>query len=168
MPRDTYVAARCSEIHDRLQYAADKSRHDDELGAYLADYISVLISGVVETSVEHLVVQRAAQAADPELQQFVRSAIDQQFRNPRSDDISQVLGRFSDSYRTAYQNTVSREAREALGSIVGNRIALSHRGQSQSRLTVNDVRRYFGLIVGILEVVEELLIHDRTQVQAPT
>ena len=158
MLQDSYVLERCSEIQDALRYAADKSKGDDDLGAHLADYISVLISGVVEDCVEHLVVQRAHRTNDAELQSFVRSAIDRQFRNPRSDDIAEVLNRFSSAYRNSYMVAVSGEARDALGSIVSNRVSLAHRGQSQSNLNVNDVSRYFGLIVEILEVVEHILL----------
>ena len=158
MPIDYYVSGRCLGIEERLRYAARKSDADSELGAYLADYISVLISGVVEDCIEHLVVQRASKANDPHLQEFVRSSIDLQFRNPRSRDISNVLARFGDDYRQRYQEKVSREAREALGSIVSNRIALAHVGEAQSYFTVNELRRYFQLIVGILEVVEDILL----------
>ena len=162
MPQDTYVADRCSGIEDRLHYAAGKSFEDPDLGAYLADYISVLISGVVEDCVEHLVVQRASKANDPYLEAFVESSIDRQFRNPRSRDIADVLGRFSDDYRKSYEDAVSMEAREALGSIVANRLSLAHVGMPQSHFTINDVRRYFELIVEILDVVERILLRDNS------
>ena len=160
MPRDAYVAGRCSGIEDRLRYANSKSESDPELGAYLADYISVLIAGVVEDCVEYIVVQRACKANDPHLESFVRSSIDRQFRNPNFDRIGEVLARFSGEYQNDYKDSVSREAREALGSIIGQRISLTHLGTAQSHLTVQDVSRYFELIVGILEVVEEILLHD--------
>ena len=161
MPQDLYVADRCSQIEDKLRYAANKATADAGVGAYLADYISVLISGVVEDCIEHLVVQRAQRANDPQLEEFVRSLIARQFRNPRSEDIADVLGRFSKDYRQSYQQSVMREAQEALGSIVRNRMALAHQGESQSRFTVSEVYRYFTLIVGILETVERILLLDR-------
>ena len=162
MSQDAYVSIRCADIEDRLRYAARKSADDPDLGAYLADYISVLISGVVEDCIEHLVVLRARKANDPHLEEFVRSSIDIQFRNPRSQDIANVLRRFGDDYRSSYSASVSQEAREALGSIVHNRMALAHVGQTQSHFTVNEIRRYFELIVGILEVVEGILLSDST------
>ncbi len=160
MPRNAYVLSRCSAIEDRLRYATGKSQADPDLGAYLADYISVLISGVVEDCIEYLVVQRAGKANDPHLQEFVRYSIDMQFRNPRSQDIANVLARFGDDYRSSYGNSVSQEAREALGSIVSNRMSLAHVGETQSHFTVNEVRRYFELVVEILDVVEEILLSD--------
>ena len=158
MPTDAYVADRCSEIQENLRYAAEKSSADAELGAYLAAYISVLISGVVEDCIEYLVVQRARMARDPHLHEFVRSAIAQQFRNPQSNDIANVLGRFSESYKETYQASVPTASREALGSVVRNRLLLAHSGRSQQDFTVAEVGQYFAQIVGILEIVESILL----------
>lgn len=160
MPEDTYVADRCAEIIVRLQYASTKSEEDPNLGAYLAEYICVLISGVVEDCIEHIVAQRASRANDPDLKSFVESSIDLQFRNPKSSDIANVLARFNTNFKTQYKETVSHEARSALGSIVANRMALAHRGTRESVVTVNDVRLYFEQIVEILETVEQILLHN--------
>ena len=165
MPRDTYVADRCSEINTLIEYAAEKSDSDPGVGAYLAGYISVLISGVVEDCVEHLVVERARMSNDQQLQEFVRLSIDRQFRNPRSSDIAEVLAWFSSAYRDSYNRSVNRQAREALGSIVSNRMSLAHKGTPQLALTVSDVRGYFAHVVEILEVVEGILIYGNSSPQ---
>ena len=158
MPQDTYVIGRCSEIEEILQYAAEKAKDDARLGGHLAGYISVLISGVVEDCIEHLVVQRARISGDVQLQEFVRSSIDQQFRNPRSQDIENLLKRFSDDYRSSYNDSVKAENRQALGAIVGNRLSLAHKGHLQSSFTVSEVSLYFKRVVEILEVVEDILL----------
>ena len=162
MPQDAYVVDRCSEIEEMLQYSAERARNDARLGGHLAGYISVLISGVVEDCVEHLVVQRARMSRDGQLQEFVRSSIDQQFRNPRSTDIENLMKRFSESYRDSYASSVKPENRQALGDIVSNRMSLAHKGIMQSPFTVNDVRLYFERVVEILEVVEGILIPSST------
>ncbi len=158
MPHDIYVSNRCSEIEEMIQYATEKASDDARLGGHLAGYISVLISGVVEDCVEHFVVQRARMSGDTQLQEFVRSSIDQQFRNPRLQDIENFLGRFSGDYQNSYANSVKSENRQALGDIVRNRMSLAHRGLQQSSFTVNDVRLYFEKVVEILEVVEDILL----------
>ena len=92
---------------------------------------------------------------------FVRNSIDRQFRNPRSEQIQDLLAVFSDEYKDAYRDSVGEEARAALGSIMSNRIRLAHEGLAQSQLTLNDVRRYFALIVDLLEAVEKILLSRR-------
>ena len=158
MPQDDYVVRRCAEIKEMLQYAAEKTGNDAELGGHLAGYISVLISGVVEDCIEHLVIQRAGMSGDDQLQEFVRSSIDQQFRNPRSEDIENLLRRFGGTYQNSYASLVKPENRQALGDIVRNRMSLAHKGFLQSNFTVNEVSMYFERVVEILEAVEGILL----------
>ena len=136
MLQNAYVAGQCSKIEESIQYAIEKSSRDSKLNAYLAGYISVLISGLVEDSVEHLVTERARITNDSQLQEFVRSSIARRFRNPRSEDIANILGEFSPDYRNSYSASVTLEAREALGSIVANRMSLAHQGTPRSPFTV--------------------------------
>lgn len=158
MIQSVYVANRCSEIDKTIQYAANKSANDPDLGAHLAGYISVLISGVVEDCIEHYVVERARKTNDSHVIEFVKDSIGRQFRNPRSEDIAQVLKRFGDDYSRSYQRSVSQQAKEALGSVVSNRFSLAHEGTSRSNFTVNDVQNYFSHIVSLLEEVEKILL----------
>ena len=157
MIQSVYVATRCSEIDQTIQYAATKSANDPDLGAHLAGYISVLISGVVEDCIEHYVVERARKTNDSHVIEFIKDSIGRQFRNPRSDDIAAVLRRFGDDYRQSYQKSVSEQAKAALSSVVNNRLSLAHEGTSRSNFTVNDVRAYFSQIVSLLEEVEKIL-----------
>ncbi len=46
-PTDPYVTQRCAEIDSVLGDAAGWASQDAKLGAHLAAYVSVLISGVV-------------------------------------------------------------------------------------------------------------------------
>ncbi len=158
MPQDAYVVDRCSEIEEMLQYATEKSKDDARLGGHLAGYISVLISGVVEDCIEHLVVQRARMSGDVQLQEFVRNSIGRLFRNPQSSDIADVLRNFSLEYRLSYQESLNEEDREALNSIIKNRMSLSHEGLSQSHFTVTEVSSYFDHVQKILGVVEGILV----------
>lgn len=163
MPRDSHIARRCSDIEDALDYAAVQSQDNPRLGSYLAAHISVLISGVVEDCIEYLVIQRAGATGDSEVKEFVRVSIGRQFRNPTPDAIGDTLRTFDESYRNAYQSNVPPAAREALGSIVSNRMKLAHSGHSQTDFTVADVRQYFKQIVTLLEAVENILLPASSQ-----
>ena len=158
MPRHSYIIDRCSDIHEMLQYASSQSANNPSLGAHLAAYISVLISGVVEDCIEFLVAERARQSSDSELAEFVRTSIDRLFRNPDSGALANMLGNFSAHYRESYRQSVGEDSREALGSIVRNRLSLAHSGRSQNDFTVSDVQTYFEKIVPVLEVVENILL----------
>ena len=158
MPQNGYVFQRVSEIEQLIDYAVQKSNSDSELDAYMASYISVLISGVVADCIEYLVVERAKRTNDPELQEFVRVSMDRDFRNPNSEAIATLLSKFSSECERQYKSTVPLNSREALGSVIRNRLSLAHSGRNQNDFTINDIRQYFEQIVGILEVVEGILL----------
>ena len=107
---------------------------------------------------EHYVVERARKTNDVHVIDFVQTSIDRQFRNPKSEAIAEVLKRFGTDYGQSYQRSVSQQAKEALGSVVSNRMSLAHQGTSRSEFTVNDVRGYFSQIVILLEEVEKILM----------
>ena len=157
-PRDPYVAQRCAEIDLNLIDAVTWSATDAKLGAFLAGYVTILISGVVEDCIEHLVKQRAAKSQDPELTEFVSRLVGGSFSNPRSDYIARLLGRFSSAYEEQYQDSVPLSSREALGSVMANRLSLAHTGTWKQPTTIADVQSYFSRIVPILSVVEDILL----------
>ena len=157
-PKDSYVAQRCAEIEANLVDAVGWSATDAKLGAFLAGYVTVLISGVVEDCVEYLVKQRADRSNDPELTELVSHLVAGSFSNPRSNYIARLLGMFSLEYEQRYQALVPLTSREALGSIMANRLSLAHTGTWRQQTTIADVQSYFARIVPIIAIVEEILL----------
>ncbi len=155
---DPYIADRCTEIESVLNEAETWSAVDPKLGAYLAGYITVLISGVVEDCIEYVIKERAKRANDPELLGFVSKLLEQRFRNPRSEEIAGLLSMFSSQYQEEYRTSIPRNAPDALGSIIANRMSLAHTGTWKQQTTVSDVRNYFLRITPILAVVEHILL----------
>jgi len=156
-PRDSYVVSKCAEIEALLDEAVGWSKDDDKLGAHLASYITVLISGMVEDCIEFLVKQRAGKGGDFEVQELVGKLVDRQFRNPSHQQIRDMMRWFSEEYARSYHEKVPSDAPDALGSIVANRISLAHTGTWKQQMTIGDVRNYFTRIMPILIAVEEVL-----------
>lgn len=117
----------------------------------------VIINGVYEDCVEHLICERAGKAGDGYVEAFVRSRIQRTFRNPTHKKIVEVLGDFGSSYKDEYRNRAEGEAIEALNSIVTNKNSLGHEGVFASQVTVMDVEDYFRRSSQIFEVLEEVL-----------
>ena len=154
-----YVSQRCREIEGLLRDAAGWSSSDKQLGAHLAGYLSVLITGMVEDCVEHLFSQRVVKAQDREVQDFVSKALQQRFRNPDWGTISGLLGQFSTSYQQRFAQRIPHNGSEAtaLESIVANKNSLSHTGIWKQQMTVADVDDYYRRILPILEALEDVL-----------
>lgn len=158
-PKDPYICERCDEIEGLLTDAASWAKKDEKLGAHLAAYICVLVLGMLEDCVEHLVAQRVDKTGDSEIRNYIVKVIDERFRNPDWGKISGLLGEFSQEYKTAFTDKIPPHSTEAdaLRDIVTNKNSLAHTGTSKLNLTVTDVDGYYRRILPILVTLEEIL-----------
>ena len=158
-PNDLYVSDRCAEIERLLTDAKGWASQDERLGAHLAAYLTVLITGMVESCIEHLVMQRVGKAQDPEVVRYVSQVLEQRFRNPDWSTISGLLRQFSDEYRREFAERIPHDSQEAgaLASIVNSKNELAHVGAWKQQLTIGDVEGYYRRIVRILQALEDIL-----------
>ena len=157
--KDPYISQRCREIEGLLTDAAGWASSDEKLGAHLAAYLSVLITGMVEDCIEYLVSQRVGKTQDREVQDFVSETLRQRFRNPDRGRISDLLKQFSTSYQQRFAKRIPHDgsAATALRSIVENKNSLSHTGTWKLQMTVADADNYYHRILPILEALEDVL-----------
>jgi len=155
--KNSYVADRFADVEQALAKASAWSAQDAELGAYLAGYLVVLISGVFEDCAERLICDRADRAGDPELACFIRRRLSLTFRNPTPDKIRDVLKDFDSSYHSKYRKRVPSEAEEALASIVTNKNHLAHGTTAKMQVTIADVDGYFQRSNQVLAALEDVL-----------
>lgn len=159
MLKNPYILKRCAEIEGLLTDAASWAKKDEKLGAHLASYICVLILGVLEDCVEHLVAQRVDKTGDNEIRNYIVKVIDGRFRNPDWGAINGLLGEFSTEYKTTFAQKIAHDGSEALAlqGIVDNKNSLAHVGTSKLNLNVTDVDDYYHRVIPILETIEEIL-----------
>ncbi len=154
--RNEYLEARCSQVDEAFKKAVVWAAKDPELDAYLGGYFAVMISGVFEDCVEHLIWERANRTDDKELASLVQLLIDQNFRNPDAGKILRLVKCLSAEYVEKYRSRVKERHSTALDSIVTNKNDLGH-GTLKKNVTVSDVRDYFQRAVPILEALETIL-----------
>ena len=158
-PKDPYICEKCDEIERLLIDAASWAKKDEKLGAHLAAYICVLILGVLEDCVEHLVAQRVDKTGDNEIRNYIVKVIGERFKNPDWGAISGLLGEFSQEYKRAFADKILHNGTEAgaLQDVIINKNSLAHAGTSKLNLTVTDVDDYYRRVIPILEVLEQIL-----------
>ena len=162
---DPYIVKRCSEIEGLLTNATGWASKDEKLGANLAAYISVLIVGMLEDCIEHLIAQRVDKTGDKEITNYIRKVLGERFRNPEYGSISGLLKEFSEEYQQRFREKISHDGSEstALASIVGNKNSLAHEGIDKLQMSVDDVNSYYHRIIPILEVLEQILIERESK-----
>ena len=114
-----------------------------EIEAFLTRYLLVLVVAVFEEECERLIAERAAQAKDEPLAAFVNSATHQLLRSTKLSELKGYLGRFSVSYRDAFEAAIGNDrARLALDAIVQSRHEVAHRGGQSIPMTLDDLRQH--------------------------
>jgi len=158
--RSPYIVNRCGEIDKLIGDSIAWSDNDPKLAAHLAAYISVLIVGILEDCIEHLVASRAGKANDPEIHNYIKKIISQRFRNPDYPKIADVLLDFSPAYRDTFKGHITPSGTEAnaLQSLVDNKNSLAHVGTAKLNLTLGDVRSYYNQSLLILQALENILM----------
>lgn len=168
--KDKYISDKCNEIGSLLKQAKiwaegdpklkRKQKSDPKLGAHLATYANVIMLGMLEDCIEYMVTERARKSGDLEIVNYVSNHISQSFRNPNYSKICEVLGQFSDKYKSEFQDRIKHDssAVEALNSIIKNKTNSAHLGLSNLNLSIDDANGYFLRVIPILEVLEDLLI----------
>lgn len=156
-PKDPYLKQRLAAVQQSLKKASGWGTGDAQLSAYLAGYLVVLISGVYEDCIEHLVHERASKSNDVELTSYVDKRIQQTLRNPNRSCVVGLLGEFSAAYKEQFNVRVASGSTDALDSIVSNKNWLAHGETWKLQVTVADVHGYFQRSIPVLAALEDIL-----------
>ncbi len=130
---------------------------DSRLSAYLGGYLCVVASGVLEDCIEFVIGKRAGKGKDPPLEAYVRSLVDQTFRNPDSAKIRGTLKNFDSGYRDAFDARIGKDSLAALDSIINVKNNLAHGSSGALPVNVPEAVRYIRRSIPILEVLEDIL-----------
>ncbi|MGB3479948.1 MAG: HEPN domain-containing protein [bacterium] len=123
--------------------------------SYLTGYLIVFISGVYEEAIETIINEKIAYLNAPYVSQYVQKTIDQWFRNPCCKNITQLLGKFNDSWKEQFKK-LPNQSRTALDSIVNNKNSLAH--GSPISVTFQDAVKYFNDSRTIIEVLDDTIL----------
>lgn len=151
---DTRVRTEFDSIDESIK-KVENHTGDAEIASYLSSFLAVMICGVYEDCIEHLICQKAAKAQDPEVYQYVRSTIAESFRNPKFARIVEILTKFSRGYADALKNNIEDKSKVALDSIVENKNAVAH--GRPSNVTILDIKDYHNRCIPIFESLENIL-----------
>lgn len=137
LPRIDSAIAACT------QHIQDTNAGGTLIEAYLAEYLLVIMCSAFEEHIVQLVYSRIAQANDPAVLAFVKSAKRQLFQSPQTRNISTLLGRFGDTSRVLFQQEMlaKKRAETFFNNIVVNRHSVVHPGRSQA--SFGDVIQFY-------------------------
>lgn len=149
---------------NRIEEALEKCRDhltktnsfNTEIESYLTQYLLVLICATLEKEIKSIVIQRARNSNDTHLESFCRSCVSQLFRSIKTNQISGLLGRFGDDYKTAFSNKVNGTRAETFfNNIVSNRHQVAH--DSGVNTTYEELEVFYREGVTVLDEFQKVI-----------
>jgi hypothetical protein len=129
------IASRIVQID---QFVAQASGKDvpEQIQSHLSRFGAVLVCGLIERSVEHVILERLAGRAHPRVLRFIRSHF-QRGSNYDCEAIEQLLRRFDNEWGERFHDFVSNhdEIREGIASVYAVRNSVAHGGTNSMGLT---------------------------------
>lgn len=113
---------------------------DTEVRAQFTWYLCVRTSGYIEISIKVILHEYAKSYADSYTANYVSSQL-KFSRNPKKQQIAELLGKFSPSWKDSFNQQTKGNIGESLDSIVNNRNAIAH--GNNVNLTFSELERYF-------------------------
>jgi len=124
---------------------------DDELKSHWARYLCIRVAGLLENSIQSMIVKYAKARGSSEVSNFIETK-SRSLTNMNCEKISQCLGAFNKNWYDKFKTDFSSEGKEAIDSVVGNRHLIGHGGYSG--LTYCRMKDYYGKIRSILSEIE--------------
>lgn len=128
-----------------------KELDDDYLRSHIANYVCVLLSGLLEAAIREIVSADAERKSAPRIANYVKSRMEG-FRNPDVEKISGLVHSFDQAAGDRLEVFWKDEIRDAVGSIVGNRHLIAHgRDTTLTFSRVSEWHEYTRKLIGFFE-----------------
>ncbi len=145
------------EIHRQKQrldelFKAASSLPDVEMQSHWSRYLCVLVSGFLENSIELCLSEYSKRHSDIAVSNFVNAEL-RDFQNPKMGKILDLLGSFSQQWRTQIEQATQGQLSDSVNSIVGNRNKIAH-GESVS-LSMSGLTAYYKDAAAVIELLQK-------------
>ncbi len=160
------VNKNISDIKNRIDNLIEKIKifHpqdvDIEMISHFTKYVCVLISGMIEKSIQQILFKYStAKTGDTNLQSFVLKKL-KRFQNARSDKIEQLFQDFNSEWKLKLTSIRDySRLKGSLNSIISNRNKIAH-GENIN-LTLNNLKQYYSDTVKIIKNIDKIINPSR-------
>jgi hypothetical protein len=143
---------RISELFAKTSVA---STEDLELQAHWAKYLCILISGLLENSVELLYSEYTRQTSDPAVHRFVTKQLERVL-NPNDEALLKVAGSFRKDWRDELEAFMEVDGRkEAINGIINTRNQVAH--GRDSGISLVNLKDYYRRVISVVDFIEAQL-----------
>ncbi len=130
-----------------------RAQPDLEVQSDYAKFLVIRVSGIIEQTITEIVSSYAQSRAHQSIVEHVDWRMNA-FQNPTIERILQLVGSFQRNWRTKLEAELTKEEREALGSINAQRNKIAH-GQ-QSTISLGQIDQYYKQAKTLLNKISRL------------
>ena len=120
--------------------------------SHWANYLCVLVSGLVENSVRLVYSEYALRCSNPQVASFVADRLKRP-GNLKMEEILLIASRFDSKWRSWLEERTGGELKDAVDSIVDKRNSIAH-GEAIG-LSLGVVKRYYVATVSVVDLMHE-------------
>lgn len=136
-----YVEEKLRHI-DSLFCYFDELNLDEELKSHIAKYLTVLISGIYEESIETILKESIQnKPISPEIKNFVFKQVGIMFRNPNRENIIKLINQFSENWSAKLKEKIEDKDWDCINSICNNKTQIAHGNSCE--ITFADIKRFY-------------------------
>ena len=141
---------RLNSLFERVSSAASG---DDNLQSHWARYLTVLVSGYLETAISEIYTEFAKRSASKPVSNFTGIHL-ARIQNPNSERFIVTAGSFKDDWRVNLVEFLNEGGRkEAIDSIINIRHIVAH-GKDVG-ITIYRIKEYYRKSIEVLEFIEQ-------------
>jgi hypothetical protein len=145
----------------RVQALADRiteTQVDELIKAHLAQYLCVIVSGIIENTCARMLSIYVEKTASPATAGYAKTRL-AQFQNANPTKIEELVGAFSRDWRDKLISYWQGEIRDSVNSIINNRHNVSH--GRQATVTLAQILAWTKNAEKFCEKLEEIIIPKR-------
>ena len=140
---------------DRQIAEIERIADSDKQRSYFAKYLVVFICGCLESIIESIMCEYVTKHRDAKIAKFVSESLHISFRNPDTDKIISLLGRFDDNWADEIRN-MPNVNKKGIDGIITHKNELAHTGSST--ITMGEIKDLYDRAKPVLTKIDSTVL----------
>lgn len=167
MPQFPRIDSTLRTMSKFLEQLETTDPETSEIASFLTESAVLTIVSEYEDYIESIFIARAARCEDAPVIHYVRYATTKQFRNPSIDEIKGHLGRFGNTFKSAFCQQLETDSANAAAwdSLITARHAIVHK-EGSLQLTFHELQMQYPVTLRVIDCLMGILGVNDQQISA--
>lgn len=154
MSTSVNISRHRSRVDAAFNRVSDIPQAEIRLRSDFAEYLTVLVYGYLEQSVQQLLMQYVRDRSSRPVARYTNRRLERS-RSMKYNNLVSLLGDFDPQWRTEFEYIIDERSRRAIDTVTNNRHQIAHGGWTS--MTVVVIRHEYEQIKGVIDDLAVLL-----------